>query len=172
VALEAAPADTRLNTVGDEGVPLRDIAEVIDHHLNLLVTGISREVADGDFGLFTLFRALDAPASSALTQQQFGWHPAHPGLIAGLDEGHYFNDLVRVRDDRPGANPRTPRHVRGKAGTVVLHGQIPNPLDHRGRYPPLCTVRFGLHKLTDCPSRDYVTADLHEDCLEPAHLCS
>ena len=79
-------------------------------------------------------------------------------------------ELVRVRDDRPGGNPRTPRYVRGKVGTIVaLHGQMPNPLDHRERYPPLCTVRFGLQELTGRRSRDSVTADLHEDWLEPAH---
>jgi hypothetical protein len=60
--------------------------------------------------------------------------------------------------------------VRGKAGTVVaLHGQINNPLDHRGRYPPLRTVRFELRELTGRPGHDYVTADLHEDWLESAH---
>lgn len=76
---------------------------------------------------------------------------------------------VRVREDRPGGTPRTPRYVRGKVGTVTaLHGQIRNPLDHHDRYPPLCTVRFGLQDLTGRPSRDYVTADLHEDWLEPA----
>lgn len=79
-------------------------------------------------------------------------------------------ELVRVRDDRPGGSPRTPPHVRGKTGTVVaLHGQILNPLDHRGRYPPLYTVRFELQQLTGRRSRDFVTADLHEDWLEPAH---
>ncbi len=75
---------------------------------------------------------------------------------------------VRVRDDRPGGTPRTPRHVRGKTGTVVaFHGQIRNPLDHRDRYPPLYTVRFDLQP-AGRPSNDYVTADLHEDWLEPA----
>ena len=76
---------------------------------------------------------------------------------------------MRVRDERPGGNPRTPRYVRGKAGPMgALHGQIPNPLDHRELYPPLCTVRFELQELTGRPSRDRVTADLHEDWLEPA----
>jgi len=85
---------------------------------------------------------------------------------------HRFSvgELVRVRDDQPGGSPRTPGYARGKVGTVVaLHGQIPNPLDHRDRYPPLCTVRFELQELTGRPARDYVTADLHEDWLEPAH---
>jgi len=90
LALESAPAGTRLNAVGDEGVPFRDIAEVIGRHLSLPVTSISPEEAEGHFGLFAQFAALDVPVSSALTQQRFGWHPSHPGLIADLDAGHYF----------------------------------------------------------------------------------
>ena len=93
LALQAAPAGTRLNAIGDEGVPFRDIAQAIGRHLNLPVTAISREEADGHFGLFALFTSLDVPASSALTQERFGWHPAHPGLIPDLDEGHNFTDL-------------------------------------------------------------------------------
>lgn len=92
LALETAPAGTRLNAVGDEGVPFRDIAEVIGRHLNLPVTSISREEAAGHFGLFALFAAIDATASSALTQKRFGWQPTYPGLIADLDEGHYFKE--------------------------------------------------------------------------------
>lgn len=76
---------------------------------------------------------------------------------------------MRVLRDRPDGNPRTPSYVRGRTGVVVaLHGQIPNPLDHRDLYPPLCTVRFALQDLTGRPSRDFVAADLHEEWLEPA----
>ena len=92
LALEAAPAGTRLHAVGDEGVPFRDIANVIGRHLNLPVAGVSREEADGHFGWFAPFAALDKPASSALTQKELGWHPVQPGLIADLDEGHYFTN--------------------------------------------------------------------------------
>ena len=35
LAVEQAPAGSRLNAVGDEGVPIREIAEVIGRHLNL-----------------------------------------------------------------------------------------------------------------------------------------
>jgi nucleoside-diphosphate-sugar epimerase len=92
LALEAAPTGTRLNAIGDEGVPFREIAEVIGKHLDLPVAGVSREDAQGHFGLFALFASMDAPASSELTQKQFGWHPSQPGLIADLDEGYYFQD--------------------------------------------------------------------------------
>jgi nucleoside-diphosphate-sugar epimerase len=91
LALEAAPAGTRLHAVGDEGVPFRDMAEVIGAHLEVPVMSLSPEEAEGHFGLFALFASMDAPGSSALTREGFGWQPVHPGLIADLDEGHYFS---------------------------------------------------------------------------------
>jgi nucleoside-diphosphate-sugar epimerase len=92
LALEAAPAGARLHGVAEEGVPFRDIAEVIGRHLNLPVTPISPEEADGHFGFLGPIVSLDTPASSTLTQKLLGWHPTQPGLIADLEEGHYFND--------------------------------------------------------------------------------
>jgi nucleoside-diphosphate-sugar epimerase len=92
LALESAPAGTRLNAIGDEGVPFREIAEVIGKHLDVPAVSLSREEAQGHFGLFALFASIDSHASSELTRKQFGWHPGQPGLIADLDEGHYFMD--------------------------------------------------------------------------------
>jgi nucleoside-diphosphate-sugar epimerase len=91
LALEGAPACARLHGVGDEGVPLRDIAEVIGRHLGLPVTSISPDEAAGHFGALGYFVALDCPASSALTRQQMGWDPVQPGLVPDLEAGHYFN---------------------------------------------------------------------------------
>jgi len=92
LAAETAPAGTRLNAIGDEGVPFREIAEVIGKHLDVPVVSLTPEQAHEHFGLFALFASIDARASSELTQKQFGWYPAQPGLIADLDEGHYFKD--------------------------------------------------------------------------------
>jgi nucleoside-diphosphate-sugar epimerase len=92
LALEVAPAGSRLNGVGDEGVPFRDIAGVIGRHLNLPVVSISREEADAHFGpLLGTVAALDAPRSSAQTQELLGWRPVHPALIPDLEQ-HYFNN--------------------------------------------------------------------------------
>jgi nucleoside-diphosphate-sugar epimerase len=95
IALEQAPAGTLLNAVADEGVPFREIAEVIGRHLNVPAKSIPAEDARDHFGTLAGFAALDVPASSAKTQQRFGWRPTQPGLIADLDQGHYFT----VRDD-------------------------------------------------------------------------
>jgi nucleoside-diphosphate-sugar epimerase len=95
IALEDAPAGTLLNAVGDEGVPFREIAETIGRHLDVPVKSVTAEESRAHFGTFALFAAFDLPASSVRTQQRFGWRPAEPGLIADLDQGHYFT----VRDD-------------------------------------------------------------------------
>jgi nucleoside-diphosphate-sugar epimerase len=94
LALEQAPAGTLLNGVGDEGVPFREIAEVIGRHLNVPVKSITADEAPAHFGGFALFAQFNVPASSARTQERFGWRPTEPGLIADLDQGHYYT----VRD--------------------------------------------------------------------------
>jgi nucleoside-diphosphate-sugar epimerase len=92
LALEAAPAGSQLDGVGDEGVPFRNIAGVIGRHLNLPVVSISREEADAHFGPFLgVVAARDFPRSSVQTQELLGWRPVHLGLIADLEQGHYFN---------------------------------------------------------------------------------
>jgi nucleoside-diphosphate-sugar epimerase len=92
LALEAAPAGARLHGVGEEGVPVRDIADVIGQRLTLPVTAVSREDAVEHFGWLGAFFSMDVPASSALTQKLLGWQPVQPGLIADLEKGHYFED--------------------------------------------------------------------------------
>jgi nucleoside-diphosphate-sugar epimerase len=92
LALESAPAGVRFHGVADEGVPFRDIAGVIGRHLNLPVVSISSEQAGTHFGFLSAFASLDNPTSSTLTQKELDWHPAQPGLIADLDDGHYFTD--------------------------------------------------------------------------------
>jgi nucleoside-diphosphate-sugar epimerase len=92
LALEKAPAGSRLSGRAEEGVPFRDIAGVIGKHLNLPVVSISREEADAHFGFLGAIAAHDMPRSSALTQELLGWRPVHPALIPDLEQGHYFNN--------------------------------------------------------------------------------
>jgi nucleoside-diphosphate-sugar epimerase len=86
LAVEQAPPGSRLHAVGDEGVPIRDIAAVIGRHLNVPVASAPVE----DFGFLGQVLAVDQPASSALTRQLLGWRPVQPGLIEDLEKGHYF----------------------------------------------------------------------------------
>lgn len=91
LALEAAPAGTRLHGVGDQGIAFKVIAETLGHQLNVPVISISVEDASTHFGHLSTFAALDNTASSAATQATLNWHPVHPGLIEDLREGAYFN---------------------------------------------------------------------------------
>ena len=90
LALEKGTAGARYHGVGDEGVLLRDIAEVIGHHLDVPVIAKSPQEAGEHFGFLGSLLGLDLPASSALTQEQLGWHPTNVGLIADLNHGSYF----------------------------------------------------------------------------------
>ena len=87
LAVEQAPAGSRLHAVGDEGVQTREIAEVIGHHLNLPLA----PVPAGNFGFLGQILAIDQPASSAQTRELLGWRPVQPGLIEDLNKGHYFS---------------------------------------------------------------------------------
>jgi len=86
LAVERAPAGSRLHAVGDEGVPTRDIAEVIGRHLNVPAASVPA----ADLGFLGLVLSVDQPASAALTRELLGWRTVQPGLIEDMDKGHYF----------------------------------------------------------------------------------
>lgn len=92
LGLENAKAGSMLHGAGEEGVPLREIAEVIGRQLKLPVAGIGPEEAGEHFGFVSAAVQLDNPTSNALTQKQLGWHPVQPALIPDLEKGHYFSE--------------------------------------------------------------------------------
>jgi nucleoside-diphosphate-sugar epimerase len=90
LVLEKGSAGASYHGVADEGVPTRDIAEVIGRHLNLPVVSKSLDEAADHFGWIARFFGIDGPASSAQTRERLGWKPVQLGLIADLNVGHYF----------------------------------------------------------------------------------
>ncbi len=92
LALEHAPAGSTLHGLADEGVAIRDIAEVIGRHLDLPVVSIAPEDAGEHFTWLAGFLGADSPASSVWTRELLGWQPTQLGLIADLDLGHYFRE--------------------------------------------------------------------------------
>ena len=90
LGLEKSSVGARYHGVADEGVPTREIAEVISRHLNIPIVSKSREEAADHFGWIALFFGMDGPASSAQTQERLEWRPVQPGLIADLNAEHYF----------------------------------------------------------------------------------
>lgn len=90
LAIEAAPAGSVLHAVGEEGVTLRDVAELIGDRLDLPVTSIPAERAMEHFGFLGGFLSSDIPASSALTQRLMDWAPTGVGLLDDM-AAHYFD---------------------------------------------------------------------------------
>jgi nucleoside-diphosphate-sugar epimerase len=90
LAFEKHEAGSRHNAVAEEGVPMREIAEVIGRGLKAPVVSLSPQEVQGHFGWLAMFAGLDMPASSALTQRRLGWHPTGPTLIADLEKMRYF----------------------------------------------------------------------------------
>lgn len=90
LVLEKDSTAARHHAVADEGVPFREIAEVIGRRLNVPVVSKSPEEAADHFGWFAHFAGLDCPASAARTQEQMGWRPTQPSLIPDIDRPSYF----------------------------------------------------------------------------------
>lgn len=89
-AFEKGTAGARYHAVDEEGVPMRDIAEVVGLGLKVPVVSISSEEAAAHFGWLAMFAGYDMPASSTLTRERLGWEPVGPGLIDDLRAMRYF----------------------------------------------------------------------------------
>jgi nucleoside-diphosphate-sugar epimerase len=90
LALEKGTTDGIYHAVGEEGVPMRQVIEVIGRALNVPIVSIKKDEAGDYYGPLAMFAGLDMPASSALTQQRLGWTPAGIGLLADIAQPGYF----------------------------------------------------------------------------------
>ncbi|MGA2672776.1 MAG: SDR family oxidoreductase [Terracidiphilus sp.] len=90
LALEKHEAGARYHAVAEEGVSMREIAEVIGRGLKVPVVSLSPEVAPAHFDWLARFAGLDMPASSGQTREKLGWNPTGPGLITDLENMQYF----------------------------------------------------------------------------------
>ncbi|MFD8260903.1 SDR family oxidoreductase [Streptomyces griseoluteus] len=92
LALENGPAGSYWHAVEDGGTPFRDIAEALASRLGLPAVSIPDDalMTPGYFGFLTNIVTQSYPVSNAITRRTLGWEPAQPGLLADLDNGHYF----------------------------------------------------------------------------------
>jgi nucleoside-diphosphate-sugar epimerase len=90
LALESAPAGTRLHGVADEGVAFRAIAEAIGKGLGVPARSVSADEAPKYLAAMAHFAQVNNPTSSARTRALLRWEPTHAGLLADLAERHYF----------------------------------------------------------------------------------
>jgi nucleoside-diphosphate-sugar epimerase len=101
LALEKLETGARYHAVAEEGVPMRDIAEVIGRGLKVPVVSVSPDEASAHFGWLAAFAGRDLPASSALTQERLAWRPTGPGLIADLEHMRYHETETDVASEAP-----------------------------------------------------------------------
>lgn len=94
LTIEGAPAGSVIHAVDDEGVPARDIANVIGRHLDVPVVSVDPDDAYDHFGWIGPLFAVDSPATSEQTRKLLHWQPTQTGLLADLDAGHYFDTAV------------------------------------------------------------------------------
>ena len=92
LALEKGAAGKSWHGIGDGGIRFREIAEAIGSRLGLPAVSIPLDVLmlPGYFGFLANLVTLDLPASNRITRETLGWQPVQPGLLADLDNGHYF----------------------------------------------------------------------------------
>ncbi len=90
LAIEREAIDGPYHAVAEEGVPFKEIAEVIGRRLNVPVVSQSPDEAAQHFGWFAPFAQADLCASSARTRARLNWEPTQPGLIADIDQPYYF----------------------------------------------------------------------------------
>ena len=86
LALEKHEAGSRYHAVAEEGVPMREIAEVVGRGLNVPVISVPQEEAQAHFGWLAMFAGMDMPASGDKTRRRLGWLPTGAGLIADLEQ--------------------------------------------------------------------------------------
>ena len=103
LALEKLVTGARYHAVAEEGVSMRDIAEVIGRGLKVPVISVSPEEAPAHFGWLAAFAGRDLPASSGLTQERLAWRPTGPRLIADLEQMQYHETDTGVASAAPRA---------------------------------------------------------------------
>jgi nucleoside-diphosphate-sugar epimerase len=90
LAVESAPAGSVLHAVGEEGVPFREIAEVMGRRLGVPTVSVAPERALAHFGPLGLSAGVDSPASATITRDLLDWEPTGPTLLEDLGQEHYY----------------------------------------------------------------------------------
>lgn len=89
LALEKGAKGARYHAIAEEAVPVREIAEAMGRGLNIPTASMTPEEVTAIYAWLAPFWGADMPASSTITQEQLGWKPTGPGLIADLDNMQY-----------------------------------------------------------------------------------
>jgi nucleoside-diphosphate-sugar epimerase len=92
LALENGPKGGTYHGVAEEGIPFRQIAELIGKRLEVPAVSKSPAEAKKQFTFLADFVMKDNPTSSKRTQELLGWRPTESGLLDDMDQADYFKD--------------------------------------------------------------------------------
>ncbi|CAI4045555.1 uncharacterized protein SKDI_12G0060 [Saccharomyces kudriavzevii IFO 1802] len=81
LVLEKGRAGKAYNGIAEQGIPLKDIAQLIGEIVNVPVVSIPEDDAEKHFGFMAVFVTNDGPVSSEATQEELGWKPQQLGLL-------------------------------------------------------------------------------------------
>ena len=73
-------------------VEARAVGTEIVRRLGIPAESVPEERLAAHFGFFGGLISLDVPVKSARTRELLGWEPVEAGLVADLEEGHYFRN--------------------------------------------------------------------------------
>ncbi len=89
LALEKAPAASRVHAVGEEGIRSGDIAAAIGDFLHLPTASVPAADIETHFGWIGRFFSMDITATSTKTRELLDWQPAGPTLLGDIAAGAY-----------------------------------------------------------------------------------
>jgi nucleoside-diphosphate-sugar epimerase len=89
LALEKAPAGSRVHAVAEGGLPSRDIAAALGAYLGVPTGSVAPADADAHFGWIGRFFGADITASNARTRELLDWTPTGPTLFEDIAAGAY-----------------------------------------------------------------------------------
>jgi nucleoside-diphosphate-sugar epimerase len=94
LALELAPAGSRVHAVGETSVTKRAIAEALGAAYGVDVVSVPEEQVIEHFGPIGRFFGMDMTGTSGATRRLLGWAPAGPGLLADIAGGAYGGQIA------------------------------------------------------------------------------
>lgn len=89
LALEKAPAGSRVHAVAEGGLLSRDIARAIGEHVGVPTASVDAQDVDTHFGWIGRFFGMDLTAASDRTQKMLDWSPTGPTLFEDIRVGAY-----------------------------------------------------------------------------------
>ncbi|QHS74697.1 uncharacterized protein SPAR_L00080 [Saccharomyces paradoxus] len=91
LVLEEGKTGQAYHCISEQGIPVKDIAQVIGETLDLPVVSIPADDAGIHFGFLSRFVTKDGPVSSEATKKELRWQPQQIGLLEDIRTNYQLN---------------------------------------------------------------------------------